>query len=249
MSPHRLTLVAPVRDGVAAEVGRAAARRGASVTWHAPADLAARQVALQDTSCVVDGAPLTAVLWRVSPDMNLADGFTEADRRFATNETAATWIAALQLESIAAVNRFDAQAWYSGLRAQYWCDRLRAAGVRVAPACAGDADVAPHWRWHPYTADGDCDLPGRPARASMATACREPFPLSRHVSLFGTVPPSSAHPNVERAARLLFDWGIGLATIGSDIFGRVHDVRVLPVLDDTPLLAHVAERLTEYLLS
>lgn len=243
MSQPSLLIVASPDDGLAVEVRRVVLRRGVPTVWHAPWGLAARRVALRESTWIVDSVPVAAVLWRVSPEMDLATAFAGADRRFATNETAATWIAALQDDRIAAVNRFDAHAWYSGLRSHYWCDRLRTSGVRVAPMCAGHTRVPPTWRWRPYTTDDECEPPEIAARAAMASSCQDDAPVAWHITVCGAIPRLSAHANVERAARLLHQWGVGLATIGSDASGCVRGVKVLPVLDDSPVLGRVAEHL------
>src|SRR4029450_9833330 len=40
-----------------------------------------------------------------------------------------------------AINRFDAEAWYSGLRWQYWRDRLAQSDVAVTDICVGDLSL------------------------------------------------------------------------------------------------------------
>jgi hypothetical protein len=242
-----LVVVAQSEDRLACRVTEVVAARGGRTRWCAPAQLASLSVALNDEAFSVDNEHVRAIFWRVSPDMALAEGFRAEDRAFAASETAAVWIAGNHLPGTLAINRFDAEAWYSGLRWQYWRDRLAASGVAVTDICVGDMALPADWQWSPYTTGEPCEMPEGPARAIMASACHSDVPPLTSVAVCGEVVAASAHSNVQRAAELLDAWGVQLAAIDSDPDGRVHRVRVLPTFEEGPLFEQVATTLGDRL--
>lgn len=243
--PHSgLIIVAPAGDALSSEVEKNLALRESPVVRYLPSELGSLPAELNETEFVIeDDIVVQAVLWRVSPSMCLADDFAEADRRFADVETAATWLAALQLPGIVAVNRFDADSWYSGLHWDYWRGRLRAAGIETAPLIIGDYPVPESWQWNPYFAEIQCETPDINVRSTIACACRAVTPVLENICVCGTVVGDVAHPMVHRAAHLLNEWGVGLARVSSDHEGHLHYVNVLPGLEEMPLLEHVADGL------
>jgi len=242
-----LVVVAPEEDSLARRVSEVVAARGGRTRWCTPAGLASLSVALTDEAFTVEDETVRALLWRVSPDMPLAEDFRADDRSFASAETAAVWIAGNALPGTLAINRFDAEAWYSGLRWHYWRDRLSAAGVAVTDISVGDLALPDGWQWSPYTTGDPCDVPAAPARAVMASACHDAVDLVTAVAVCGDVGPAPSHANVRRAAALLDAWGVGLAAIDADGDGRVHRVRVLPAFEEGPVFEHVAATLGDRL--
>jgi hypothetical protein len=148
-------------------------------------------------------------------------------------------MAALAMPFVAAVNRFDAAAWYSGLRPHYWRDRLAASGVRITPTRVGDDGVPDDWWWMPYTTGASAPNPGHRAAAVMAAAFHPPATYAAWPALSGHVAPD-ADANIGHAARLLDTWGVRLAVIDADRDGRVHLVRVLPIFEDAATRAGIA---------
>lgn len=243
-SINTIVIVAQPADTLAARVRDVLHARGADVRWFTPARLGTVPVTLSDRAFVVDGSEVAALLWRVSPDMLTGDGFQDADRNFASSETAATWIAALNLPTISAINRFDAQSWYSGLRTHYWRDRLADAGVDLTPMAVGR--VPDSWQWMPYTTGELSDPPDERAWPVMACASHPPGALTTVITLAGETDVADVPANVTRAANTLHQWGIEVAAIDVDASGRIHRLRVLPAVEDHKL-DYLAARLAEYL--
>jgi hypothetical protein len=242
-----LVVVAQSEDRLACRVTEVFAARGGRTRWCAPAQLASLSVELTDEAFRIENEVVRAIFWRVSPDMPLAEEFRAEDRAFAASETAAVWIAGTHLPGTLAINRFDAEAWYSGLRWQYWRDRLAASGVAVTDLCVGDLALPADWLWSPYTTGEPCEMPEAPARAIMASACHGAVVPLTSVAVCGEVVAISPPPNVRRAAELLDAWGVQLAAIDSDPDGRVHRVRVLPAFAEEPLFEQVATTLGDRL--
>ena len=247
MPSAEVVVVAQADDKLALGVRQALARLGGAVTWYRPPELAGLSVHLSEQEFHVEGRAVRTVLWRVSPEMPLAEGFREDDRAFAGAEVAATWIAALKTTGISAINRFDAEAWYSGLRPQYWRNRLAAAGIAVTAIRVGSHPVPDDWLWSPYTTGESCPLPDPKARALMASACHRATPLVTSAAVRGRIVAGSRESHVGRAAALLDAWGVGLAAIDSDPGGRVHRIRVLPVFDNASVREQVTRDLGRYL--
>ena len=247
MGAGEVVIVAQLEDPVAIGVQRIIAASGGGVVWYTPGTLATLNVELSGETFKVDGRAVRSVLWRVSPEMPLAEDFHEEDRAFAGAEVAATWIAALRSNSIVAINSFDAEAWYSGLRPQFWRDRLSAAGVAVTTMSVGDCPVPEAWQWAPYTT-GELSGPSeQTARAVMASACHPVPDIVTSVHVCGDTMLACPAPNIRLAIARLDAWGVRLATLEANTAGHVHRVRVLPVFDDETLLERVTTRLGSYL--
>jgi hypothetical protein len=245
--PSAVVVVAQADDALAVDVRQAIDRLGGAVTWYRPPELALLGVDLNAQAFHVEGRSVRAVLWRVSPEMPLAEGFRADDRAFVGAEVAATWIAALRTPGISAINRFDADAWYSGLRPHYWRNRLAAAGIAVTTMHVGGDPVPDDWQWSPYTTGEASPPPDPKARAMMASACHPVPQLVTSAALRGRIAGGSRESNVARAAALLDTWGVGLAAIDSDPRGRVHRIRVLPVFDSPSVRERVTSRIGRYL--
>jgi hypothetical protein len=238
----QLVIVASPNDSLARAVSASTASRGLPSAWYAPYELAALHVELRDEQFLVDSIPVSSVLWRVSPYTDLSWGFTQHDQSFADAEVAATWLAALQLPGITAINRFDAAAWYSGLRWDHWCARLRRAGIQIAPLCIGEKSLPVGWRWVPYGSEGDCEVPDMKARAAMAAACRPGDAVFSAVCVCGHTLNNDVPRTIARTAELLHQWGIAVARVFYDSPGRICSLSVLPMFDPQ-LLTTVADRL------
>ena len=247
MSVSDVVIVAQADDALAASIRSTVAGLGGSIAWYHPGDLASVEVRLSTDEFRVDRRPVRSVLWRVSPEMPLADAFLEEDRAFAAAETAAVWIAALRTSTVTAINRFDAAAWYSGLRPHYWRDRLASAGIAVTPVRIGGDGIPDDWSWMPYTTGDSVDSPGQKAAALMAAAFHAPVTNVTWPVVAGRVLNAGYDVNIGRTARLLETWGVGLAAIDADDEGRVHLVRVLPFFDDGETHARVAADIGRHL--
>lgn len=236
-------VIAPEDDGIAAGTAAMLVRLGVPTRSYAPSELALLKIELTDRTFKVEGAEVGAIVWRVRPDTPLSDGVEAADRAFSDAETAATWLAAMQLPTILAINRFDAETWYGRAGWLQWRHRLRAAGVPIVPMAFGDGALADDWVWSPYTAQYDCALPEDVARASMGTAARRQGPLEHVVSVCGNILGGVANHDLAAAAALLDACGVRLAAISCDASGRVHHVDPLPVLIDAAMIDQVSRRL------
>jgi hypothetical protein len=248
MSVSDVVIVADAGDALAASVRSTVAGLGGSTAWYHPNDLASVEVRLTMDEFRVDRRPVRSVFWRVSPEMPLAGAFREDDRAFAAAETAAVWIAALRTRSVTAINRFDAAAWYSGLRPHYWRDRLSSAGIAVTSVRIGGDGIPENWLWIPYTTGGSAESPGQKAAALMAAAFHAPATYVTWPVVRGNVIRSAAYDsNIGRTARFLDMWGVGVAAIDADEEGRVHLVRVLPIFDDATTHARIASEIGRHL--
>jgi hypothetical protein len=68
-----------------------------------PAALGDLSLSLSSDKLTIDGQPVAGVLFRSFPDTSFSDGFMADDRSFCDAEIGATWLAALQLDSVSGV--------------------------------------------------------------------------------------------------------------------------------------------------
>ena len=85
----------------------------------------------------IDGQPVQAVVFRLSPNLLIAPAFIASDRGFAAAELRAWWAHVLALPHVASVNRSNAETWFGFAEPGYWRSYLTSAGVAVAPLRLG----------------------------------------------------------------------------------------------------------------
>lgn len=240
-----VVVVSQRQDAIAAAAAARLQGLGASVRLCAPSKVALLNVELTDCVFRLAGVSVAAVLWRVPPGTHLSDDVASADQGFSDAEAAATWIAAMQLPTIFAVNQLDAETWYGSVGWPHWRARLGSAAVPLTPMAFGDGAVPDDWTWSPYTAQYDCELPQAVVRASMATASHRKTMLESTIAVCGKVVSGAVTADIRRAAALLDTWGVRLAAIGSDASGRIHHVDPFPIVTDASLVEEVSRRLAD----
>jgi hypothetical protein len=210
--------------------------RGIALRRVAPGCLGDLRVELRGETFRVDGCPVGGILFRSPPDASFCEGFAAADRVFCDVEVRAIWLAAFHLDSILAINRYDAAAWFEGAGWPVWRPRLLAAGRGVAPFWVGGAQGATGWSWYPY---GECQprpAPGRAARGMLGAALTPDIARRESLVVGGEVVAGRTSPAVAATAAILADAGIRIAGVVTD----EHD-RVL-VVDTQPAFAAIAAR-------
>jgi hypothetical protein len=241
--PSIVAIVSWPGDSVATSLAAALSALGRPLVHLGAESLAGRATSLRGDRFEVDGRRVAAIFWRISPFLPLSSEFRQEDRSFADSETAATWLAAMQLPSIFTVNRFIARHWYGGATWQVWRRCLEERGVSVSPMSHGCTQPTDGRIWKPYLSADCFSLP--PASysrvAGIATTCR----VSRRpvVNLLGGIVESAPSATQRSAAASLNAAGIGLSTIATDEDDRVSAIDVFPTIANPFLLEAVTARL------
>jgi hypothetical protein len=236
-------------DVLSRTVAEALRSRGHAVRCLAPGGLGDARVRLVGPSFWVDERPVGAILFRARPDAAFAEGFAPSDRRFADAEVGATWLAALHLDSVVAVNRYGPAAWYDGAGWPVWRRLLVEAGVAVSPFAFGagpeDAGGIEALRWHPYSGLSPRPVPGERARRALGAAVTRRVRHRSSVVACGEVVAGEPSGAVLDASAVLDADGVRLAEVVTDAGGDVLTVDARPALADPHAAARAAHRLVE----
>lgn len=135
-----------------------------------PAALGDLSLSLLGDTLTIDGKPVAGILFRSFPDTSFSNGFRADDQSFCDSEIGATWLAALQLESVFAVNRYEADIWFDALRWPCWRRRLVEAGIVVSEFAFGDVETEDAYFWHPYAVITAETAPDRATRRVLGSA-------------------------------------------------------------------------------
>ena len=81
------------------------------------------------------------MLFRVSPELTFSDEFEVSDQPFCDAEIRAIWLAALNLDSVLAVNKYDAMTWFEGSSWPVWRRKVIHVGIPVSKFLFGDASL------------------------------------------------------------------------------------------------------------
>jgi len=235
-----VVIVAERGDLLAALVQNRLEAQGDQVMMVPPGALGGLTVHLADDVFRVEKKRIGGILFRAIPDTTFSDGFEAADRSFCDAEVRALWLAAMHLDPVCALNRYDAAAWFEGPHWPVWRRRLIAGGIPVSPfTFSGDGSAG--W-WYPYRSFRPQTPPGPAAGRVLGSATSAAFSAQRTLAVDGEVLSGDGHASALAALRLLTKAGIRLAEVCTDSDGRVLTVDTLPLLADPSLAAEVSDR-------
>lgn len=205
------------------------------------------QLDLDADSCTVDGFRVGGVLFRASPEASWSDGFAADDRLYCDAELRAAWLAILHLDSVLAINQWDATTWFEGGEWPTWRRLMMEHGVAVSPFSFGgmngvSGSHSPHW--YPYRFGEPSPAPGAASQRVLGAPLT--VATEQQVSLVacGHVLSPPCAP-IENAVRVLASSGIQLASIVTDAEGRVLRVNPKPTPEEPVLLSRAASLLAE----
>lgn len=227
-----VAVVSSHADSLASEVSATLRARGIRTRDVSPGALGTLHVDLREDVFSIDGQPVGGIFFRSSPDSTFSEGFLADDRSFCDAEIGATWLAALHLESIVAVNRYDAIAWFEGLDWPVWRRRLIEAGIPVSPFGFGEVRAEGPLYWCPYKSCA-VEVASDPAtRGVLGSAVTSSVHKQTTLMVCNYVIRGEANSNVLDAGKLLHEAGVRLAQIATDLDGRILLVNTQPVISD-----------------
>ena len=233
-------------DAVAAETVRALrARRTPTMSIRA-GDLARSPLRLSSGSAALDGHNVAAVLFRADWRSWFAEGFVDEDADFCSAETAAAWLALLDLDTVLAINRSDAELWFSSVEWPVWRGRLERAGVPVTAlevGCVADGQERDWLLW----GGGTARLPGVNAARCFAAALPLQPASTSTIWLEGRCLDGPSSPVAEAAAAVLAAHGAKLAGIVLAADGTVLSCTCRPALTGERAIAATAQAIVEEL--
>lgn len=199
-------------DPVAGEAMRSLRATPTAVRRLAAGDLARAPLELTGTGARLAGREVGAVFFRAATRTWFANGFEEADAEFCNAETASAWMALLDLEPVLAINRSDAELWFSDSEWSVWRRRLIEAGVAVTPLTVGAATSTDERRWMPW-GGGLARMPG--PRAARCLAAAEPVHSVARTSVWlrASVVAGDSSPGARAAAAVMADHGATFAEV------------------------------------
>ena len=210
-----------------------------------PSNLARLNVLLKDDTFLVEHHPVKGIVFRVAPDRSFSGSFVQEDQGFCDAEIRAVWLAALHLESILAVNRYDATVWFENANWIIWRSRLIQAGIPVSPFYFGDFVQPGEWIWYPYKSYAPKTAPGRSTRRLLGTALTQVAEQQPVLVIGGQPVGQKINSTVEDATQLLMQWGVQVAQIWMDGQGCILKIDTLPNIFDPDVSKQAAVRIGE----
>lgn len=248
MTPPTALVAGHGDDFIAGRVESALRAGGADVLAVPPGNLAGASMTIAGERLVLDGVPIAGALLRAGPFGSFSDEYRPEDRPFCDAEFRAVWLAAMHLDSLLAVNRYDATSWLQGFGWSRFRSGLIQAGIPVSSLAFGGDEAVDDPSWLPYHADSLRPAPGPATRRAMGCALAHGNGEERHLAVWGrlvTHGPESAR----QTAVYLDQHGIRLAAITTDRMERVLRINPEPALLDSEPARQVAAAVTEGLLA
>jgi hypothetical protein len=220
-------VVALPEDQLADAVEQALAARSWPSSRRLPGELASTPLVLDEQTARLGDEPVGAVVFRARPDMHFGEDFDERDAGFASSEARAAWLALTHLPSVSAINRLDAELWFSSAEWPIWRRRLVRAGVRVVDLAVGDAAAGEGATWLPW-GGGLTQAPPRSVRRTFATALVDLQALQTTVTCCGAVLDGPDLEVTRAASAVLAADGARLAAIVTDDRERIVSCTAYP---------------------
>lgn len=206
-----------------------------------PASLGSLDIHLEQDDFYVNRQLVTGILFRSVPDTTFSEGFALADRRFCDAEIRAVWLAALNLKTILAVNRYDAVAWFEGTNWPIWRRRLLEAEIPVSPFYFGNHLQESNIYWYPYLSTENRPAPGAVTKRMLAPALTQNKPFQENLIVWGNVVFDSNQPYMTDVAKLLENAGIRIALVSTDSNGHILSINTQPMLANKKITNEAAQ--------
>jgi hypothetical protein len=238
-------VVGAVADPLAESVATSLDQRGIETRRIDASRLALEPVALDADSATLDGRTIDAAIFLAEPMASFGGDFVPEDADFCDAEVRATWLALLNLPSVATVTRWTAEEWASLGEWAIWRRRLLTEGVPCSPLAFGvdptDGDI----RWMPFSSSDTHAVPGPVGRRLMVPPLTSAQPTTASIWCCGQVIAGPDSEIVHRCGRVLERYGTRLASIVLDERGAVFACGSrLQILDESTAHA-VAESVSD----
>lgn len=214
-----------------------------------PSTLNSLRVNVQDELFIVEDLQINGILFRVSSDSNFSEGFVEEDRSFCDFEIKATWLAALHLHSLKAVNLYNALAWFEGLHWPVWRRMLIEEGIPVSSFRFGDPLAKNPNSWYPYLSFNPRPVPSTTTCKTLGAATTSNS--QEQVILFVCSEILSGKPNTAAitAAKLLEKEGVLIVEITTDFGQNIVSVNSTPIIKDVEVAKRAAHLIGDMFLA
>ena len=212
--------------------------------WISSENLASCRLNVKSTGATCDGQLIGAVLFHCRPGANFGSNFEESDREFSSNEARAVWLSILQIPSVLAVNRLDAEIWYSSAEWAVWRRRLQLAGVPLSDISVGDSEPTPGWSWLPWGGGKYLNAPGPSVRRTFAPALTAGDGFYNSLWCCGQIISGPGGKHIETASEIMASYGMQLGSILTNKKGQVVSCTTSCLIPDflAPVVTH---RITE----
>jgi len=244
-SADHIVVVARGSDLLAQAASTLLMKHGFQVSFLTPSTLGSISITLREELVFILGKRVDGILFRALPQSLFCQDFAIEDQSFSNTETRAAWLSALNLGSLLAVNRYDARAWFEGIGWSQWRSRLIEAGIPVSPFSIGTAHLAsPHF-WYPYMSNLSRPAPGNHSRRIFGAAVTPSRQTNVSLMVYGKIVSGAESSTVRACMGLLYNFGISIATVTTDLDDKVLEVDTQPIVSGQDLIQVVAQILCE----
>lgn len=219
--------------------------QGVRVLQILPGALGSKEISLQGDLFCIESEPIRGILFRVPPQSTFSDDFAASDQSFCDAEIRAILLAALNLESMLAINKYDAMTWFEGIGWPTWRRKLIAAGIPVVEFQFGDSDLNGRHVWYPYASLEARLAPGNHSRKMLGSALTEKNPSQTSLIVGREIITGKQSPSILATAELLTNAGACIAEVATDIDDRVVTINTLPSISDVEINDMVSLKISE----
>jgi hypothetical protein len=245
VNERSIVVISHSEDELSALITAILRKQGTRVMHIVPGALGSSQISLQGDVFLIDGWPISGVLFRASPESIFSDEFEASDQSFCDAEIRAVWLAALNLDVILAVNKYDAMTWFEGLGWPIWRRRLIDAGIPVSKFLFGDTTLQTLRVWYPYTRQEGRPVPGDNTRRILGSALTVSTSIQNSLIIGKDIVAGRQAHSIQAAADLLADSGISIAEITTDVNDNILTVNTLPTISNVQIGNMVSHRVAE----
>jgi hypothetical protein len=201
---------------------------------------------LNSEKLFVNGKLITGILFRARPDSFFSESFVEQDQPFCDSEIGAVLLAALNLPSILAVNKYDARLWFDKSSWALWRSRYLHNQMKVSPFHFGSSELNGSSVWLPYNSFNFRVKPNFEIRKILGAALTRSHPLNKFLVVGKKIFHERSFFQLNDHIELLNEYGIFISEITTDSEGNIITVNTLPAFSDERII-DVSSNLLVYL--
>jgi hypothetical protein len=234
-------------DPLAEAVTASLSSRGVDTRRIDASQLALEALELDRDGATLGGRTIDAAVFLAEPTASFGGDFAREDAEFCDAEVRATWLALLNLPSIATVTRWTAEEWTSLGEWAIWRRRLLADGVACTALAFGMDPADGGTRWVPFSSSETHSLPGPAGRRMLVPPQTSAQPAGTSIWCCGRVVAGTDSQTVHRCGQVLERYGTRLASIVLDQDGAVFACASRLQVVDEPTVISIAESVADQL--
>ena len=197
-------------------------------------------LSLIDEKFYIERKLIKGIFLRAGPDSFYNNSFINQDSAFCNSEIGALLLAAVNLESILAINKCDAQLWFDKSTWTVWRNRFLQNDIKVANFKFGESEFEKSTYWLPYNGTVIRESPEYEIRRELGAAVTDVPPSFKFLQIGKEILGNHCNVDVKDLTDFIINQGTFVSELLTDSEGNIISINTLPVIKSKNTLIKVS---------